>query len=149
MRAARTGDRTEQDLGLADTRRVCADTQVAREGEFATATEGIAADRGDHRPGNRRHCIERGPERLSRGAGTVLILQLVDVRAGRECLVASRDDDRFDRAIARDFERGVSERTEQHDRQRIHGGTVETQQCDSAVVMLGQDEVSHRSSGTR
>src|SRR6185295_3848927 len=49
LRAARARERAEQDLGLADTGVLRADAEVARERELASASERVAAHRGDDR----------------------------------------------------------------------------------------------------
>ena len=46
-------------------------------------------------------------------------------------------------AIGRERGRGVAQRVEQRDRQRIHRRPVEAQQRDAAVVMFGEHEIGH------
>ena len=64
LRAARSGQRAEEDLRLADPRALRSHPQVTREGELASAAERVAADGGDHRTRYRRDRIEGGTERV-------------------------------------------------------------------------------------
>ena len=121
-----------------------ADAQVARERELAAAAERVAADRGDHRARDRRDRVERGAERVGRRAraGSGRCNSLMSAPAANAFSLPATTT-AFTDASRAERERGVAELAEQRDRQRIHRRTVEAQQRDPAVVVLGQHEIGH------
>ena len=143
LRAARAGNDAEQDLGLADARRLRRDAQVARERELAARRR--ARSRGSRRspdagsPRPRR--TRRGTRRPTR-ARAVLVAELGDVGAGRERLLAARDHDRLHRGVGRRARaRRRAARSSSASDSGFIGGLFRRSNDDAAVVLLGENEI--------
>ena len=94
LRAAAAGDDAEQDLGLAEHGPLGRDAEVARQRQLAPAAEGVAADGGDHEPGDGGDGVEGVVERWRRSpAASSGAAELGDVGAGGEDPLAAGDDD--------------------------------------------------------
>src|SRR5439155_16000688 len=67
LATAEAGDNPDIDLRLAELRSVRRDPDVAREGEFASASEGVAVDRRQDGLVARGHRVPESPPRLREG----------------------------------------------------------------------------------
>ncbi len=99
LATAEPRDDSDVNLGLTELRAVRGDPDVAGEGEFAAATQGVSVDRRDDRLVATGHRVAEPPAHLGEGAH----LQrgqpdhLLDIRAGDERLVPRPgQDDRAD-----------------------------------------------------
>ena len=92
LRPAHAGQDAELDFGLAEFRGVGGDQQITHHRQLTAAAECIAGDRGDR---GRARRGEFGPLREEVGGehlGERQVGHLLDVRAGRECLLVSGHD---------------------------------------------------------
>ena len=119
LRASRAGDDPQQDLGLAEARRVGRDAEIACERELEPATEREAPDGRDHRPRDRSERVERLAEGRPDAPGVLRTTELRDVGSGGERLLAPRDDDRMHAVLDRELARRRAELAEQRLRQGV------------------------------
>jgi len=106
LRRATAGDDAEQDLRLSEPRRVGRDSQIARQRDFETTAQRVAANRGDHRARNRRDRVAGDAERRgntradsrsgrelrdvgARGEGTVVAVITTALTAGSDAIVCA------------------------------------------------------------
>lgn len=137
--AARTGDQTEHDLGLAQLGVVGGDPEVGAERQFAATTERVAGDRGDDRLGDPGHRGEGVLQRLGPYDHRRVVhrLHLLDVRARREHLLAAVEDDGAHIVAPGRLLGEFTQPVLGGDIQGVHGRTVQPDRADAVACFEG------------
>jgi hypothetical protein len=142
--AAGPGDDPQQDLGLAEARALTGHPEVGAQRQFEAAAERVSGHRGHHRladPG------DSGESRLEAAAvrrhlGEAGLRQLLDVRAGREDLLAAVEHHGTDLRIGVGLRRGGRDLVLDPRVERVHRRPVQTYGRDR-LVALHPDELAH------
>mmetsp|Transcript_27119 Transcript_27119/g.81335 ORF Transcript_27119/g.81335 Transcript_27119/m.81335 type:complete len:279 (+) Transcript_27119:42-878(+) len=129
LRAAGARDRAQQDFGLAKSRLLAADDDVAHHGQLTAAAQREAVHRRDRRRPQPRHVLPRGEEVFRVCLREGLGRHLLDVGARREGPLAPREDDGAHLRVRVPGFGGSIELGHQRARQRVQRfGPVQRQQ---------------------
>src|SRR4029077_19447803 len=98
LRAAAAGNQAERDLRLAELSALPRYPEVGAQRQLKPAAEGVPGDGRDHRLADPGHRGERALKMLDVAGhrGVAAVGHLLDVRPGREYLLAAIQDDRPD-----------------------------------------------------
>ena len=144
LRAAASGDRPEQHLGLAVHGPLAGDAVVARQRQLAATTECVAGHRGDDEPRDRGDRVERGVEALGDRTRLLGTAELGDVGACGEDPFAARHD-HCAGWVGGQVVGDLLQRTEHRLRQGVHLAVVQCDDGDAVLAAFEQDEwIAHR-----
>ena len=149
LRRAGAGDEAEADLRHTQARARVGDDEVADQRDLQTAADGVALERGDHRPVERlpraEHAARERDVLLHRRRVAQHPVELAEIGAGEEAPAArAREDDHADRGILARGERRVFEPLEHRIGQRVDGRVVDGDCGDAVVDGDLHDGLAHR-----